>query len=148
MIVPRLILSSAAVLLVAACSGNSSSDTGEPPPQTGAIATGSSPTSRPYDAEPYCDLIQQLEAAGEKAFAKLGQKATPAQYRAAERNFVLGSQDLLGGLVGAAPSHLTDELDTFLAAMRQRGGLEDSGVSQREATAAEKRILAFEKRHC
>lgn len=141
-------LTAAAVLLVAGCSTTSNADPVERPARAGEAADPSSVASSQYDAAAYCELTRRLEAAGEKAFADLGRNATPAQYQAVERGFVLDNQDLLDGLVDAAPGHLGDEVDTLLSAMRQRGGLEHSGVSQREASTAEKRILAFEKRQC
>lgn len=143
----RWTLIAAAVLLAAGCSDTSNADPVEEPARAGEDDSSSVVSGR-YDAEPYCELTRRLEAAGAKAFADLGRNATPAQYRAAERSFVLDNQDLLDGLAGAAPAYLAEEIETLLAAMRQRGGLEDSGVSQREATDAEKRILSFEKRQC
>ncbi|MGH3361120.1 MAG: hypothetical protein ACRDOM_01555 [Nocardioides sp.] len=144
----RWTLIAAAVLLAAGCADTSTADTVAPPASAGESADASSRTAGQYDAKPYCELTEQLEAAGEEAFSDLGRNATAAQFRAAERSFVLDNQDLLGSLTGAAPAHLADEIETFLSGMRQRGGLEDSGVSQREATDAEKRILTFEKSHC
>jgi hypothetical protein len=143
----RLLLIPAAALL-AACAGNSTSDIAGPSTPAGTTAGEASRTSGQYDAQPYCKLTRRLEAAGEDAFSGLGRDATAAQYEAAERNFVLDNQDLLGGLVDAAPAHLTDEIETFLSAMRQRGGLVEHRVSQSAAAAAEKGILSFERRHC
>lgn len=144
----RILLIPAAMAITAACSTSPTSDAADPSASGGSPAAESSSTSGPYDAEPYCELTRRLESAGEKTFADLGRNATPAQYRSAERSFVLDNENLLAGLVDAAPTHLTDEVETLLTAMRQRSGLEDSGVSQSEASDAEKRILDFEKRHC
>lgn len=141
-----LLLVPVAALLAAACSVSATSDTARPAGQGGVAADASQRGS--FDPAPYCELTRRLEAAGQEAFADLDRRATAAQYRAAERSFILANRSLLGDLGPSAPARLADEVETFLAAMRQRGGLEDSDVSQRAATAAERRILAFEKRHC
>lgn len=145
----RLLLIPAVLLSVNACaedppaSGDGAADAPSSP-----TAEAAPPTQDAYDPKPYCRITQRLETAGEKAFGDLGRDATAADFKAAERSFVLDNAELLDELIAAAPSDLTDDVETFVTAMRQRGGLEDGGVTQRDASQAEKRILAFEKRHC
>ncbi|MGA8847093.1 MAG: hypothetical protein WB471_10815, partial [Nocardioides sp.] len=81
-------------------------------------------------------------------FATLDRSSTRAEYQATERSFIVDNVDLLNGLLSAAPAHLSAEVGTFLAAMRQRGGLGDGEVTQREASSAEKAMVAWEKKHC
>lgn len=145
----RILLVPVVLALATACAVDSSSSgstaTGNRSP---AAAEATASTSEEYDPQPYCQTTRRLEKAGEQAFAGLGRNATAADYQAAERSFILDNADLLDELVATAPADLTDDVETFLAAMRQRGGLEDSGVTQRVATKAENKILAFEEQHC
>ena len=145
----RILLVPVVLALATACADDSSSSrstaTGN---QSPAAAETTAVTSETYDPQPYCRTTRRLEKAGEQAFAGLGRNATPADYEAAERSFILDNADLLDELVATAPADLTDDVETFLAAMRQRGGLEDGGVTQREATKAEKNVLAFEEQRC
>lgn len=100
-------------------------------------------------AERFCALGRQLDAAGEKVFGRLGQDATAQQYEDAEREFVERFQDDLGALEAAAPDAIEADVRTLLAAQRKRGGLDATvDVSRREAGAAEKRVLAYERRAC
>ena len=145
----QLLVITSVVVLATACADDSSSDdditrSTRPTPTVADAA----PTQERYDPEPYCDSTRRLEKAGEKAFGSLGHNATHAEYEAAERRFVLDNADLLDALVAAAPPHLTDDVTTLLAAMRQRGGLEARAVTQREATRAEHKILTFERQNC
>lgn len=141
----RLLLILALLSLATACSDNTSSSVNADDKSAGAT---SAPISEQYDPEPYCDLTRQLEKAGQKAFSTLDRNATNADYEAAERNFVLDNNDLLDELLTAAPPDLSHDVETILAAMRQRGGLEDSGVTEREANQADQRVRAWEKKHC
>jgi hypothetical protein len=145
----RVLLAPVVLALAAGCADDSSSSGSTARGnQSPAAAEATAATSEQYDPQPYCQTTRRLEKAGEQAFAGLGRNATTADYEAAERRFVLDNADLLDELVATAPPALIDDVETFLAAMRQRGGLEDSGVTQREATKAENKILAFEEQHC
>lgn len=106
-------------------------------------------TATTGDAERYCALTRQLDAAGETFFAELGQDASPAEYAAAERRFIVRHAGKLAELERAAPPQIKADVATQLAAMRQRGGLTTpTEVTQSEASAAEKRTRAFEQRSC
>lgn len=141
----RLLLIPAVLTLATACSDDpSGSDDKADDTKAGATSA----PAEEYDPQAYCDITRQLEDAGEEAFADLDRDSTDAEYEAAERSFVVDNEVLLDELVAAAPSELTDEVETLLTAMRQRGGLEDSGVTQREASQAEEQILAWEKKNC
>ncbi len=145
----RILLVPVVLALATACADDSSSSRGTATAnQSPAAAEATALTPEEYDPQPYCQATRRLEKAGEQAFAGLGRNATPADYEAAERSFILDNADLLEELVATAPADLTDDVETFLAAMRQRGGLEDSGVTQRQATKAENELLAFEEQRC
>ncbi len=155
---PNLALIATGMLLLStACSSEpsgSSSAAAASAADTTSVATSPGATNqaaeppRGEDADRYCTITKRLEAAGEEAFAGLGREASAADYKAAERAFVLNNARLLDQLVAAAPGTLTPHVETLLAAMRQRGGLPAKHVEQRDATKAEKQVLAFEKKHC
>lgn len=126
--------------------GCGSADTPEASTARPAAATQAAPEG---DPDRYCRLVEQLEGRGQKAFAGLGRDAAPADYRRAERRFVLANSGLLDGLGPALPEHLRDEVRTFVTGMRQRGGLEPAGtVTQRDASHAERALLAYERGAC
>lgn len=100
-------------------------------------------------ADRYCALTRELEAAGEEHFASLGRDATPEQYETAEREFVKGQAARMDELEAAAPPEIAGDVRVLLAAQRERGGLPvDEPVGQKAATAAEERVLAYEREHC
>jgi hypothetical protein len=101
------------------------------------------------DVARYCALTKELDSAGEMFFSGLGQDASPEEFQAAERRFIEHHSDDLDELRAAAPARLKPDVDKLLAGMHQRAGLKSaSDVSEREASAAEERIRAFEKREC
>ena len=146
----RLLVVAGALLLSAACANDTSSSTTSAEGTTSVSTTAESTAraSQPGDPDRYCRVTQRLEAAGKRAFGDVGRDASPADYEAAERAFVLDNAALLDELIGAAPATLTPHVDTMLTAMRQRGGLVDGRVKQQDAAAAETQLLAFEKKHC
>jgi len=119
---------------------------------TGPTATNRSagaPSPDAGDPGRYCALTRQLEASGRTVFADLGHDATPAEYADAERTFVRANEDRLTALVGTLPAGLRDEMEVFVTGMRQRGGLVAPGtVTPREASAAERAVLGYEREHC
>lgn len=143
----RLLLIPAVVLLAAGC-GNEDTSPTSASDSTPTPASDSATDTAPYDPQLFCSTTLELERAGEKNFSSLDRNSTEEEYEAAERTFVLDNAELLDTFVSAAPTDLADEIDTFLTAMRQRAGLADESVTQREATRAEKAILAFENQHC
>ena len=101
------------------------------------------------DPKRYCALTAELDAAGEKLFSTLGQDASPAQFEAMERRFVERFGSRLDALERAAPAEIQADVRRLLAAQRQRAGIEtDTKASESEASAAERRLQAFEKRNC
>lgn len=130
----------AATLALAACGGDE--------PNSGR-ATAPATTAQTGDVERYCALVQELDTAGEKFFSGLGEDASPKEYEAAERRFIEEFQPKLSELEQAAPPQIADDVDTLLASMRDRAGLKTAtDVTEQEASAAERRIKAFEKREC
>lgn len=127
-----------ATLSLAACGDDDS------PQRAGTSATASA-----GNPEAYCALTRQLDAAGEKFFAKLGEDARPEQYEAAERRFIEANADRLGEVERTAPAQIRTDVTKMLAAMRERGGLAPGmDVSEAEAGAAEKRVRAYERENC
>ena len=61
---------------------------------------------------------------------------------------MLENDAMLDELIAAAPGPLSPHVETMLTAMRERGGLTDARVKRQDAAAAEKQVLAFEKKHC
>jgi hypothetical protein len=103
-------------------------------------------------AERYCELTRQLDADGEKFFARLEKTAenpTPADFKAAERRFIETFADSLRQIESAAPEQIRADVRTLLEGQRVRAGLAPkNAVTQAEASAAEERVVAFEKRRC
>lgn len=135
---PSIALAAVVALLgLAACGGDDTDDSDN----SRATAAG--------DVERYCALTKELDAAGEEIFAPLGEDASPEDYEAAERRFVERHTRELDELRQVAPASLRPDVQTLLAGIRQRAGLEpDMQVSEREASAAEERVRAFESREC
>jgi hypothetical protein len=103
-------------------------------------------------AERYCELTQRLDAEGEKFFARLEKSAenpTPADFQAAERRFIETFADSLRKIETAAPDAIEDDVRILLEGQRVRAGLAPKdAVSEAEASDAEERVRAFEKRRC
>jgi hypothetical protein len=93
----------------------------------------------------YCALVDELDRRGEVAFAEAKR---PAEFVAIERGFVAGIADDTAELERVAPVRIRGDVRTMVSAMRGRAGLADVKVPQREASAAEKRVKAFEKTAC
>ena len=132
---PLLLIAAA----LAACGSDDRDRAAERPAAT-AAATG---------PERYCALVRELDAAGEEHFASLGRDATPEEYEAAERTFVEANAARLDEVGAAAPPEIDADVDLLLAAQRERAGLEVANApGKKAASAAERRIKRFEKRHC
>jgi hypothetical protein len=96
----------------------------------------------------YCDLLRQLDRAGTQFFRRLEEEnASHKEFEAAEKEFVEQHEADLRALQRAAPESIRNDTRTVLDAQRARAGLTPP-VNQRRAEAAEKRIRAFERRHC
>lgn len=136
----RLVIPIAAVVALlglAACGGNDEDD------------NDNTPTTAAGDVQRYCALTKELDAAGEEIFGALGEDASPEEFEAAERRFVERHARELDELLRVAPARLKPDVETLLAGMRQRAGLRSGvEVSEREASAADERIQAFERREC
>jgi hypothetical protein len=102
------------------------------------------------DVQRYCTLTKELDAAGEKFFSGLEREdASAEEFEAAERRFVERHSGDLDELRRAAPARLKPDVDKLVAGMRRRAGLKPTiEVSERDASAAEGRIQAFERRGC
>lgn len=136
----RAAIITATVLALAACGG----DDDDKPKSAGtkAVAAGG-------DVDRYCALGRELDAAGEKFFAGLGEDASPKQFEAAERRFIERFAGKLTELQRVAPQQIKADVATVLGAQRGRAGLPaDSQPSESEASAADTRVRAYEKRSC
>lgn len=138
---PLALVLSVSALALAACGADDDA------PAERAAASAEATTADTPDR--YCSLTRDLDTAGEAFFAKLGRDATDEEYEAAERGFVERFAPELDAIEQAAPAAIADDVSILLAGQRQRAGL-DAGpsVTQREVSAAERRIQAFEKRSC
>lgn len=127
-----------ALMGLAACGGSDNDESAKPSASTTA-----------EDRARYCALTRQLDADGEKFFAGLGRDASPKEFEAAERRFIRDSRPQLDELRRVAPRQIAADVDKLLAGMQQRAGLTPAiAVSEAQASAAEKRIQAYEKRNC
>ena len=100
------------------------------------------------DAERYCALTREMDAAGTKFFARLEKEnATAKDFEAAERRFVERFAPQFEAIAEAAPAEIRTDIEILLAGQRQRAGLGGS-VDQAEASAAERRVLRYERREC
>ena len=113
--------------------------------------TASQATATPVagDAERYCALTREMDAAGTKFFARVERKenATANDFEAAERRFVERFAPQFEAIEEAAPAEIRADVEILLAGQRQRAGLGGS-VDQAEASAAERRVLRYERREC
>lgn len=102
------------------------------------------------DANRYCALAKEMDAAGTAFFAKLeaDDSATEADYEKAERDFLAQHAAQFSDIEQAAPAAIKSDITMILRAQRERSGLETTRTPQAEITAAEKRVRAFEKREC
>ncbi len=101
------------------------------------------------DVDRYCALTRELDAAGEKFFSGLGRDASEQEFEDAERRFIERSAAKLDELQRVAPPQIEDDVATLLAGQRERAGLQAAAqVDESEASAAEKRVRAFERRSC
>lgn len=136
-----LILIAAASL--AAC-GDDGGETVAGKPAVTATAT----VAAAADGTRYCALVTELDAAGEEHFSSLGRDAGPEEYEAAERSFIEDNAARLDELQGAAPAEISEDVRVLVAAQRGRAGLDTQAPTQKQASAAERRIKRFEKANC
>ena len=95
-------------------------------------------------AERYCELVGEVEAAGEAAFADVAEDASPEEIVAAEAAFVERADDQLAEMVEVAPEEISEDVQTFVDDIRERA----AGREGTDVSAAEERILAFEEANC
>lgn len=125
-----------ALVGLAACGEDDTQTNVVTPPAAGDIAR-------------YCALTKKLDAEGEKFFSGLGRDASPREFEAAERRFIQEHMNDLDDLRQAAPAPIKADVDRLLAGMHQRAGLKSAeDVTEQDASAAEERIKAFERREC
>jgi hypothetical protein len=137
---PKLVLACVLVApaFLAGC-GDDASDTST----TTEAAAAADPTR-------YCELTEELDAAGEEIFAPLeqDQNATREDFEQAEAQLVEENQGQLEQIQQVAPPEIRPDVETIVSALYVRAGLEEAGPSNSEVGAAEKRLDAFEKENC
>lgn len=121
-------------LLAGGCGDGNSDEAGQ---ATGQAAGG--------DTQRYCELVQDLDAAGEAIFADVPQD-DPAALTAAERRLVEENQATLEQLEEAAPPEIAEDVATYVAGFRARA--QGEPYDEAAASAAEERILTFEEGAC
>lgn len=115
---------------------------------TPATPTTATVASAAGDAERYCAIVRELDTAGGKFFAGLGEDATPKQFEAAERRFVVRYAGTLAELERVAPAEIRSDVAVLVAGQRERAGLTTTTTPEAQSSAAEKRVQAYEKRGC
>jgi hypothetical protein len=110
----------------------------------GLAACGDDDEASGGDTERYCELVGELEAAGEAAFADVGEDASPDEIVAAEAAFVESVEGELDEMVEVAPEEIADDVEVYVADIRDRAAGDEGG----DVSAAEERILAFEEANC
>lgn len=106
-------------------------------------------TAAAGDVNRYCALTRQLDAEGEQFFTDLDEDSSRSDFQAAERRMAEHFTDELNELQRVAPRQIKSDVRKVLAALHVRAGLQPQiTVSEADASAAEKRVLAYEKRHC
>jgi hypothetical protein len=115
-----------------------------------ASDTSTTDAAAASDPARYCELTEELDAAGEEVFAPLeqDQNATREDFEQAEAQLVEENQDQLEEIQQVAPPEIQPDVETIVSALYVRAGLEGAGPSNSEVGAAEKRLDAFEKENC
>lgn len=118
-------------------------------PDGDAGASGDQVTGEAGNPELYCELVAELEEAGAAAFDEVesNKDATDEDYANAERAFVEDNQENLDALVEAGPDEIAEDVRVLIDSIRGRANLGPK-VPQKEATAAEQRITAYEEENC
>lgn len=101
------------------------------------------------DPDRYCELVEVLEKAGSEAFDEVesDENATDEDFAAASKAFTESVKDEFDELIKVAPADISDDVKTLIASIRGRAGLGDE-VDDKEASAAEERITAWEEENC
>lgn len=97
------------------------------------------------DPQRYCQLVEQLDAAGEAIFVDVAQD-DPAALMAAEQRLVEENGGTLDQLVESAPPEIAGDVAVYTAGFRARAQSEP--YDEEAAGAAEERILAYEEGAC
>lgn len=101
------------------------------------------------DVDRYCALTRQLDAEGEQFFTDLDEGSSRAEFKAAERRMAEHFADELDEVQRVAPRQIKTDVRKVVAALHERAGLQPQiTVSETDASAADKRVLAYEKRNC
>ena len=102
------------------------------------------------DLERYCEIAQQLDAAGSDEFEALEQdpNATREDFEAAERSLVEDNEELLAEVEAVAPEEIQEDVEILIGGLQARAGLTDEGPPRSEELRAERAIGEFEKQNC
>ena len=102
------------------------------------------------DLERYCELVDELDAAGTEMFAPLeaDENATEEDFEEAERQFVEDHEDDFDELREVVPDEIADDIEVLLDAQDERASGGDQEETSDEAATAEERVEAFETANC
>ena len=102
------------------------------------------------DVERYCELIDELDQAGDEAFADLEDDAdaTDEDFAEAERQFIEDNEESFDELRDVVPEEIADDLDVLLEAQADRAAGGEQEEASKEAETAEQRIGEFEADNC
>ena len=101
------------------------------------------------DPERYCELVEELEEAGGKAFdaVQADKDATEEDFAAASKEFAADSEEAFDELIEVAPEEIEEDVEVLVASIRGQAGLGED-VPKEEAVAAEDRIRSWEEENC
>jgi hypothetical protein len=102
------------------------------------------------DVDRYCELVDELDAAGSEAFAEVesDESATEEDYAAAEAEFVEANESSFEELREVAPEEIEDDIATLLAAQDERAAGGEQEEMGADVAEAEERVVTFEEENC
>ena len=101
------------------------------------------------DPARYCELVEELEEAGGKAFdaVQADKDATEEDFVAASKEFASDSEEAFDEMIEVAPEEIKVDVEVLVASIRGQAGLGED-VPKEEAVAAEDRIRSWEEENC
>lgn len=94
------------------------------------------------DEARYCELTDEVEAAGEEAFSSLGEDASDEETAVAQKALIEDVDDELDEMVEVAPDEIAADVEAFVEFFRaSMRGQDTEQVSDEE-------VLAWEEEHC
>ncbi|MEA2453205.1 MAG: hypothetical protein QOG04_1915 [Actinomycetota bacterium] len=110
---------------------------------------GSGETTTAGDSKRYCELVAQLQEAGNEAYGEVSAdpNATEEDYIAASKDFYESNQETFDELAQVAPAEINDDVQTLVDSIRGQAG-HGPEIPTDEASPAEARIQTYESENC